>query len=268
MLLQIESELSKAERKDEYFDEVEKWLFALGGFLSLKAIADAIERETVFEFIHEIEPELLKRHQAPLKSLGPIFKREYERKAREFQLRPRKGLPTHFLESFGGARITAITEETRAGIVKALTEAIRWGENPRKAARRIRGLIGLTERQALALSNHQRSLIEIGLSSQEIEKRVLRLGRRYLRRRAETIARTEFSFAYNRGQLSAWGDAQRQGLVPPTATREWLTAGDDRVCPLCIGLEGERVMLDEPFPGGFPMPPAHPNCRCTMILHT
>lgn len=52
------------------------------------------------------------------------------------------------------------------------------------------------------------------------------------------------------------------------AAKEWLTAEDDRVCPICHGNEDEgAVPLAGLFASGVPSPPAHPNCRCALIPH-
>ena len=44
--------------------------------------------------------------------------------------------------------------------------------------------------------------------------------------------------------------------------RRWNTGVDELVCPICGPLHNVIVGLDETFPGGFRVPPAHPNCRC------
>jgi SPP1 gp7 family putative phage head morphogenesis protein len=75
--------------------------------------------------------------------------------------------------------------------------------------------------------------------------------------RAETIARTEIAFADTEGTLIGW---ERSGLV---TGKEWLTADD--CCDECQALDGEVVGLRDEFPGGVSGPPAHPNCRCTVL---
>lgn len=77
--------------------------------------------------------------------------------------------------------------------------------------------------------------------------------------RARTIARTEVQRAANMGRYHAW---EKSGKVEG---KEWLTYFDDRTCPICAGLDGERRKLSEPFSIGVMMPPAHPNCRCTAV---
>ena len=75
--------------------------------------------------------------------------------------------------------------------------------------------------------------------------------------RAKMIAATEATRAIAEGNTQAWAAAD----VPE---REWRTAVDRLVCPLCGALHQQRAKLGEPFPGGIANPPAHPNCRCML----
>lgn len=76
--------------------------------------------------------------------------------------------------------------------------------------------------------------------------------------RAAMIARTETTATANMAQLSVY---RRAGIQYKT----WVTADDERVCPICGALDGRTVGLDEEFSPGIYAPPAHPNCRCTII---
>lgn len=76
--------------------------------------------------------------------------------------------------------------------------------------------------------------------------------------RLNTIARTEVLRASNAGRLEAY---KKSRVV---SGKEWLTAEDDRTCPICSSLDGERRKLDDSFSIGVMAPPAHPNCRCTI----
>lgn len=76
--------------------------------------------------------------------------------------------------------------------------------------------------------------------------------------RARTLARTEVIRAHAEATLSRY----RQFGVKAVAGRaEFATAGDDRVCPICEGLDGEVFTLDD----AKGVIPVHPNCRCTWL---
>lgn len=49
---------------------------------------------------------------------------------------------------------------------------------------------------------------------------------------------------------------------PIVTQYEWLTARDERVCPVCWGLDGTRYESGEAW---FNLPPAHQNCRCDVV---
>lgn len=76
--------------------------------------------------------------------------------------------------------------------------------------------------------------------------------------RAEMIAVTETTRVIAEGNTQAW-----EALGVPE--REWRTAVDELVCPICGGLHQKRAKVGEPFPGNIANPPAHPNCRCTIV---
>lgn len=72
------------------------------------------------------------------------------------------------------------------------------------------------------------------------------------RKRALTIARTETIHAHAEGQLDAF---TQLGLEDVVVLAEWSTAGDDRVCPLCLPLEGMILKIKE----ARGILPRHPN---------
>lgn len=144
------------------------------------------------------------------------------------------------------------------------------GETVESIARKIRAVIGLTERQALALERFAASL-DAALSDIQQAKLIDTYRRRALANRAQTIARTETMRASNAGQTELWRQAQAAGYLPPGQLRQWLVTPDERLCPICKPIpENGPVPLGQPFTGGdggsYLQPPAHPNCRCAMSL--
>ena len=72
--------------------------------------------------------------------------------------------------------------------------------------------------------------------------------------RMEMIARTEVLRAHNQGRIQFHREVGVSKL-------EWMTMEDERMCPVCGGLDGKVFDTDR-----FPNQPAHPNCRCTSVV--
>lgn len=98
-----------------------------------------------------------------------------------------------------------------------------------------------------------------GDSVQELAGR-LKESHAFSNTRARTIARTETAMADNMGNLIGW---EETGLV---AGKRWITAEDDKVSAIC-NTNGDMgvIGLHEHFAHGGMTPPAHPNCRCTVV---
>jgi len=78
-------------------------------------------------------------------------------------------------------------------------------------------------------------------------------------KRARVITRTEIIRAHAEGQLDSY--EQTNDEIKLEVMAEWLSAGDDRVCELCIDLDGTTMSVHE----ARGLLPRHPNCRCAWI---
>jgi len=85
--------------------------------------------------------------------------------------------------------------------------------------------------------------------------------------RADLIARNETMVAVHEGQREAWGQAVEAGLLTGDEEREWIVVGDEKVCPICEGLEGKHAKLGQAYVSdegeSYDGPPAHVSCRCS-----
>lgn len=147
-------------------------------------------------------------------------------------------------------------------------------------ARAIRPMVGLTRPQALANLKYYTAMVDNGLSEKAALERSIKYSARQNRQRGYTIARTELAFSYNKGEHFGVKQAIEQGYMGHTI-KVWCTADDyyadgkHRVCDVCRALEGVEIEMDEDFdfhtklesdnPGIRQTPPAHPNCRCTLL---
>jgi SPP1 gp7 family putative phage head morphogenesis protein len=77
-------------------------------------------------------------------------------------------------------------------------------------------------------------------------------------RRAEILARTEIIRAYHKAAMAEYKQWAVDGLQ---VVAEFVTAGDEAVCPICAGLEGQIYTLEE----AENLIPVHPQCRCIVI---
>lgn len=88
----------------------------------------------------------------------------------------------------------------------------------------------------------------------------------HLRSRAELVAVTELGDAYEHAGRMEEARLRADGLELEKA---WLTAGDERLCPICAGNETAGwIDATKTFPSGHDGPLGHPACRCTTIRRT
>jgi hypothetical protein len=168
--------------------------------------------------------------------------------------------------------VTAVTDETRSAIRAVVARSFEEGIPPRDAARLIRPLIGLTERQATAVASHRRDLIESGSSRRAANASAKAYAEKLRGKRALLIARTETIAASTNGQLAAWDAAVKAGLLSSRSRKVWITADDDRRCRFCAAMDGKTALVGGAFQGGrFGVtqgPPLHPNCRCAVGIES
>lgn len=189
------------------------------------------------------------------------------------------------------------TREAREVVRTTVTDALRFGGPPAQTARTIREVIGLAPRQAAAVGNYARALVEAaeeGLPGSTLASRfslspisgrsrvtgarvddlITKYAERQRAYRARMIARTETFRAANAGNMLSWQDAARQGLIDKNAAqRIWVTNLDERTCPTCGPMDGQVIAFSAEFEGTAgknvvraQYPPIHPSCRCTMSL--
>lgn len=94
--------------------------------------------------------------------------------------------------------------------------------------------------------------------------------------RARHILETENEVAANFGTQLLLMHAVQKGYLPADTKKVWVTAVDERVCPVCAPMDSVAVDLDAPFElhpytgilnhgVRIWVPPAHPNCRCRIV---
>lgn len=141
-------------------------------------------------------------------------------------------------------------------------------------ARSIRAMVGLNKPQTMANLNYYQKMIESGVPQQKAIEQSIKYSARQSRYRGQMIARTELAFSYNKGEQFSVEQAVEEGYMGEME-KVWCTADDERTCDTCGKLEGKRIGLHDHF--GFQTklkqrdfdidltPPAHPQCRCTVL---
>jgi len=115
-----------------------------------------------------------------------------------------------------------------------------------------------------------------GKSIPQIKADIRQVFTEYSKTQADRVTRTEVIKASNYATMDAW---DKSGVV---VAKQWLTALDDRVDPLCAEMNGKIIPLKKNyFDKGDTLevgdvstkfdyasvknPPLHVNCRCTML---
>jgi len=135
---------------------------------------------------------------------------------------------------------------------------------PYELASMVESNIGLTEKYATAVANRYDALIADGYSSKEASTQASKYADFLRGARAENIARTELAEAYGEGQLQSVQNAAMDGLVQGEIEKSWMAAEDERTCPTCGNLDGEKQVVSVAFSNGKMRPPAHQQCRCGL----
>ena len=97
-----------------------------------------------------------------------------------------------------------------------------------------------------------------------------------LRKRSALILQNEQEVAQNFGTQLLLMNAQKEGWLGADARKVWVTAIDERVCPVCRPMDSVAVPINDPFTirghhGVLShdvrlwVPPAHPGCRCRIV---
>jgi uncharacterized protein with gpF-like domain len=190
----------------------------------------------------------------------------------------------------------------------AIENSIASGQNPIRTATEFRDAIGLTPYQQKIVQSYRDTLegvhrarsmntdaltrelrdgrsdrsvinsINSGrpLPQEQIDSMVDRYRANWIAFRAETIARTEGLRALHAGVDEMMAQVVDSGDVPNSQiTRYWNTAGDERVRPAHVAMEGQERAPGEDFMDGDGNPLAYPgdpnappettiNCRCVV----
>lgn len=168
-------------------------------------------------------------------------------------------------------------QQTSTAVHRLLNDIIPGTEYGKVTARTIgANMNGLTARYEQAVWNRAQKtaqdLADRGITGtkavEALKKDTDKYSEKLRKARARTIARTEIIRAAEEGRQQSWDQAISKGLInKTTATKTW-RAGPYDVCPICSRLHGTSVPIQGEWGNGVRTPPAHPNCRCSMVLNS
>lgn len=169
-----------------------------------------------------------------------------------------------WMNSRGSELVTNFTNQQRRSINAIMEHQVRLGNSVDDMVDAMRGVVGLTERQSLALAKMREELRASGMSPKQVLIATERKRRQMEAQRARMIARTELSAATNEGIIStsiAVDEESDDGLT----ARMFVVAYPD-CCSDCRDIEDSQpadgISLHDEWPEGWP--PFHPNCMCTV----
>jgi hypothetical protein len=271
--LAIADRLKAADRK-RFLEAVAK----LQGRISLEGLAEAVGQGVLTAQIVQRLDGFSEDLQPHVRVVNEVFRAAAEhsmnRLASDFRLRMSLDMVNPAsMEAARSARTAAliqgVTDQTKEAVRQVIERAFAEGIPPRQAAQLIRPLVGLTGRQANAVLSFRFQLLEDGLNAERALAAANKYAAQLHRQRALLIARTETIRAATDGRHMGWTEAHRRGYLPDSTRMKWVTARDERVCPICWGLHGQLQPLGGTFNsslGPISGPPAHPACRCGTVL--
>jgi hypothetical protein len=189
-----------------------------------------------------------------------------EATGRDLTVDPAIALP--WVETWGPERMQQVVESTERGIGETLSEwraLPGWGEAMAAAvAGLFAGLLGTHGGQAQSVRKAFGAILgERGID--EAVRRTERLIEKAQAAHAASIAEHNATRAIFGGQQQAAQDLLHRGVISE-GRRIWVDSDDDRVCPVCAGLDGEEAELDQPYfsptDGGSYFIPGDPHNRC------
>lgn len=176
--------------------------------------------------------------------------------------------------------VREITDEMRQNIQQNIARATAGEITFPELVTELQMKLPLTARGSAAVdrfqqSNYERYLRQ-GLSETKAKRKAFDKATRYRNKlvedRAKVIARTEVADAAMQGRYLGWESGVQSGIIDNQSVKEWIAEPD--ACSICLPLDGMIIGWTGDFPIGANgttgttdrMPPAHPNCRCSVAL--
>jgi hypothetical protein len=161
-------------------------------------------------------------------------------------------------------------ETSRQALSEGFNSMVNRQIPARVAADRVMDAYGLTPRQMRGyVANKQFNTPIMDIVPRALKERARTYIDRAFIQRTKKLSEQEEHNIDEQAKQFAWMWMQDKGLLNEKAQKLWITARDERVCPVCGPLHGRKVLVGEQFKthvGDFWSPGLHPNCRCVVRL--
>lgn len=176
------------------------------------------------------------------------------------------------LEALAGAYAEQMGEYVTSTSTEALIEGfnaqLNAGLNPQLAAIRAKEAYGL-DAQSMRQAISSFSKGDPTYSGDLVPASVRTIIDRLVLKRAELLGNNEAYASVQMAKALTWQFAYKSGDMPEDAQKMWITAKDERVCPICGPMDRQMVAPDDYFVSGdqkYFAPGVHPRCRCRVQL--
>ena len=176
------------------------------------------------------------------------------------------------LEALAGAYAEQMGEYVTSTSTEALIEGfnaqLNAGLNPQLAAIRAKEAYGLdAQSMRQAVSSFVKG--DPTYSGDLVPASVRTLIDRLILKRGELLGNNEAYASVQMAKALTWQFAYKSGSMPEDTQKMWITAKDERVCPICGPMDRQVVAPDDYFVSGdqkYFAPGVHPRCRCRVQL--
>jgi hypothetical protein len=209
-----------------------------------------------------------------VKTVSPHILAGFEEGVREVIGRdvPRSYL-LEIAEGYSGDLGDHINDVSKKAMLDGFQAQINRKVPPARALQRVLTAFGVTPRAMNSLVSVWLSDNPKKLSAMVFEDAVEQRGKTIINadvmKRGKMIGDNEAWGARSQAKQIVWMYGQEQGTIPKNATRRWVTADDEKVCPTCGPLHQRSVPLNKQFESAGEKawaPPLHVNCRCDIEL--
>lgn len=214
-----------------------------------------LERKLARE-LAKVETEFLRRlvdelgHPPMIEALSPQYWDDYARAIRHVLMDNIQGI--------GLSQVAELMDQIGIGIDvnDVVADVISWSDS---------AVAQLVEDMVAKTKNTVDKLVRTAnINDYTQDEFINRLAYRFGPVHAEMVAVTEVTRALTWATHELQAGLARQGI---NTFRRWVTAEDDKVCPICAPLDNTTLESGAWERAGLPDgPPAHPRCRCMDIV--